>query len=183
MEHRAIYTVGYGGRSIESLLRALRLHSISYVIDVRSRPYSKFQPDFNRETLDASVRTEGLRYVFMGDLLGGRPDDPGCYDAEGHVLYRVCREKDFFRRGIQRLTTAREKGLAVCIMCSEAKPHECHRSKLIGEALKDATIPVLHILPSDDLEPQDSVMALLSRGQGDLFGASLHSRKKYRASG
>ena len=85
-----IFTIGYGAREIDAFIAALQQQHIEFLIDVRSRPYSRYKPDFSRDALEGHLRRAGIRYVFLGDSLGGRPADPTCYDADGKVdLTRV----------------------------------------------------------------------------------------------
>jgi uncharacterized protein (DUF488 family) len=142
---QAIYTIGHGTRSIEEFVTLLHQAGIKYLADVRSRPYSRFNPQYNRKALQASLEKEGITYVFMGDSLGGRPGDPSCYNHEGKVDYDKLRQKEIFKKGIERLKAAFEKGLMIALMCSESKPAECHRGKLIGKVLLNEKIPVMHI--------------------------------------
>ncbi len=74
-----IYTIGYGSRSIEQFIEVLQQHEIAYLIDVRSAPYSRYKPEFSKEALEAKLQQHRIRYVFMGDTLGGHPDDETCY--------------------------------------------------------------------------------------------------------
>lgn len=181
----SIYTIGYGNRRISEFLSLLREHSISYLIDVRSSPYSRMKPEFSREALTERLAGEGVRYVFMGDVLGGRPDDPGCYDAEGRVDYARCRERPWFIEGIERLRTAWEKGLRVALMCSEARPEDCHRTKLVAQGLADARIEVAHIDENGRIiTHHEALERLLGGAQIALFEVAdlrLTSRKRYRA--
>lgn len=179
MANGRIFSIGYGSSTKDMIFQHLKGAEISYVIDVRSAPFSRYQPEFSREPLAQALKDDGMRYVFMGDLLGGRPNDSTCYTA-GHVDYSKTRSKDFFLRGIDRLRTAYDKGLHICMMCSEGHPSQCHRSKLIGEALVDYGIEVTHILPNGATKSQASVIAELSDGQSDMFGDKLMSRKAYR---
>lgn len=174
-----IFSIGYGSNSQSTILEQLRLARVGYVIDVRSSPYSRFQPDFSREPLTASLNSNDMKYVFMGDLLGGRPKDDDCY-TDGHVDYTKTRSKDFFIRGIDRLKTAYGKGLNICMLCSEGHPSQCHRSKLIGEVLVDHGIGVTHILPNGSTKSQSEVISELTDGQSDMFGDQFKSRKSYR---
>ncbi len=174
-----VFSIGHGGRSLDTLVAQLHKLEAPFLIDVRSSPYSKFQPEFSREPLSSQLIQRQIRYVFMGDLLGGRPDDPECYNDEGKVDYQRCRTKDFFVRGIDRLRTAHLKGMRVCMLCSEAKPWECHRSKLIGWVLQEHGIVVEHVLPDGSLRTQKQVIDEILGTQGDLFGARLTSRKAY----
>jgi uncharacterized protein (DUF488 family) len=174
-----IFTIGHGGQTAEELLEHLQRHDVQYVVDVRSSPYSRFQPHFSQDPLSALLTRHGLRYVFMGAELGGRPDDPDCY-IDGRVDYDTVRTKAFFRRGIDRLHSAQAQRFRVCLLCSEGKPWQCHRAKLIGVTLLDDGIDVLHILPTGETCPQDEAIRELTGGQESLFGDSFVSRKAYK---
>lgn len=173
-----IYSIGHGGLTGAALNEHLRRAEVQFLIDVRSVPYSRFQPEFGRESLQRSLGPS-VRYVFMGDLLGGRPDDDSCY-TDGRVDYTKTRTKDFFKRGLERLRSAHEQGFAVCMLCSEAQPSQCHRTKMVGQALADEGIEVLHILRDGKLRSQPEVMRELTSGQDGLFAEALMSRKAYR---
>src|SRR5579872_3661324 len=106
MAQSQIFSIGHGNRKIGDFLNTIKSFGIRYVIDVRSQPYSKFNPHFNQTDLKYSLERNGLGYVFMGDSLGGRPQDPSCYDNEGKVDYEKVKLKDFFLKGVERLITA-----------------------------------------------------------------------------
>jgi uncharacterized protein (DUF488 family) len=174
-----LFTIGYGARTLDEFLAALRANRIEYLIDVRTAPYSKFKPEFSKELLQHHVQRAGLRYVFMGDTLGGQPKDPACL-TEGKVDYDKVRTQPFFHAGIERLKKAVEQRRRAALMCSEGRPEQCHRSKLIGEALTAAGIPVCHIDEDGALLTQTQVIDRLTHGQLDLFGQpSFTSRKRY----
>jgi uncharacterized protein (DUF488 family) len=174
-----LHSIGYGARTLEELVAALKTHRIEYLLDVRTAPYSKFKPEFSREALDAALKRHGIRYVFVGDTLGGQPRDPDCY-TDGKVDYEKVRQQPFFQTGLERLRKAHEQRHRVALMCSEGKPEQCHRSKMIGEALAAAGIPVAHIDEDGRLLTQAQVMDRLTGGQLDFFGGPmLTSRKRY----
>lgn len=183
MEKKPLYTIGHGSRKSEDFLALLKDFSIEYLIDVRSQPYSKFNPHFNQNELKFFLERNRIRYVFMGDTIGGRPKDTTCYDDEGKVDYEVVKTKDFFINGIERLKTAYNKDINVAIMCSESKPCECHRSKLIGKVLLTDNIVLKHIDEKGKLKDQASVINELNKGLSeiDLFGNIINttSRKAY----
>jgi uncharacterized protein (DUF488 family) len=139
-----LFTIGHGTRPLPLFLELLGKFHIAFLIDIRSIPYSAFNPQYRREPLAKALHEHNIRYVFMGDALGGRPSDPSCYH-DGKVDYEAVKQKDFFLRGIERLKTAYEKDLKAALLCSESKPAECHRSKLIGPALQYNNIPLMHI--------------------------------------
>ena len=101
-----IYTIGYGSRSIEQFIETLQQHDIAYLIDVRSTPYSRYKPEFSKEALAAELQRHRIRYVFMGDTLGGHPDDEDCYDENGQVDYEKVKENEIYQRGIERIQNA-----------------------------------------------------------------------------
>ncbi|MDI9365803.1 MAG: DUF488 domain-containing protein [Flavobacterium sp.] len=183
MEKKPLYSIGHGSRKSEDFLALLKDFSIEYLIDVRSQPYSKFNPHFNQNELKFFLERNRIRYVFMGDSIGGRPKDTTCYDDEGKVDYEVVKTKDFFINGIERLKTAYNKDINVAIMCSESKPCECHRSKLIGKVLLTDNIVLKHIDEKGKLKDQASVINDLNKGLSeiDLFGNIINttSRKAY----
>ena len=144
VESEAVYTIGYGSRALEEVINLLRRYGVRYVIDVRSSPYSRFKPEFSKDSLAQRLQVGGIRYVFMGDLLGGRPKDPNCY-SDGKVDYDCVKGTEAFRKGIERVSNALSQNLQVCLLCSEGKPERCHRSKLIGAVLEDRGVPVRHI--------------------------------------
>jgi uncharacterized protein (DUF488 family) len=158
MSKKPIYTIGHGSRRAEELLELLEKYNIAYLVDVRSQPYSKFHPQFSKENLQHFMEEHNIRYVFMGDALGGRPTNPDCY-KNGKVDYDILKTKDFFRKGIDRLKTAYEQDLSIAIMCSERNPAECHRTKLIGRVLTEENILVKHITEKGTLKTQAEVMS------------------------
>jgi uncharacterized protein (DUF488 family) len=175
-----IYTVGYGQRSLDELLAVLRRYEIHYVVDVRSAPYSRFKPEFSKAPLEAALVQGGLRYLFLGEALGGRPDDPTCY-TDGKVDYERVKDKPFYRQGIERLQAAFRQQQRIALLCSEGRPQECHRSKLIGASLATLGIPVMHIDESGALQSQAEVIDSLTGGQLSLFGEpAFMSRKRYQ---
>ncbi|HAJ38661.1 MAG TPA: hypothetical protein DCL15_23590, partial [Chloroflexi bacterium] len=100
-----IYTIGYGDRDLDRFIAVLEANAIAYLLDVRSAPYSRFKPEFSKEALAKALAEHGIRYVYLGDKLGGRPDDPTCY-VDGRVDYDKVRERSFFQAGVERIETA-----------------------------------------------------------------------------
>ena len=139
-----IYSIGYGKRTIAEFIDLLQRHRIQYLVDVRTTPYSRFNPDFSREPLKKHLAAHQIHYIYLGDSLGGRPADPTCY-TDGQVDFQKLSQKDYFQEGIMRLTEVWAQGFPLAVMCSEAKPQHCHRSVLIAPALTARGIEVVHI--------------------------------------
>jgi len=176
-----VFSVGYGNRKVDNFIQVLKKYQVNYLIDVRSIPASKYNPDYNRPILENYLMNSGVKYVFMGELLGGRPNDNSCY-VDGKVDYLKLREKDFFKDGIKRIKTAYEKNIKIALMCSEIRPQDCHRTKLIGKELINEGINLVHIDEHGKLKTQEDALLLATKGLGDtnLFGENNStSRKKY----
>jgi len=172
MEKKPLYTIGHGNRKSPDFLALLKEYGIEYLVDVRSVPHSRFHPQFNRNALESFLAEHDIRYVFMGDELGGRPKDVSCYDKDGKIDYEILKTKDFFKNGIERLKTAYNKDINLAIMCSERNPCECHRSKLIGQVLVADNIIVHHIDEQGKIKDHATVINEINKGQlpMDLFG-------------
>lgn len=176
-----LYSIGHGNKTFEEFEKELRAFNIQYLIDVRSKPYSKWNPSFNQDVLKCLLQRNGYTYVYMGDTIGGMPSDTTCY-TDGHIDYAKVKEKDFFKSGLMRLLTAAKKELRVAIMCSESEPEKCHRSKLIGQELMKFEISLNHIVGVGKIQSQEMVMTILTKGFGTmtLFGEETFvSRKAY----
>lgn len=141
-----IYTVGHSNHPIEQFVALLKQQDIEVLVDVRSQPYSRYVPHFNRESLARAVAQAGLVYRFMGDRLGGRPDDDSVLTTNGAVDRDKLAADESYREGIDTLL-ALATGQRVAIMCSEGDHHRCHRGSLITPTLLQRGVTVLHIQP------------------------------------
>lgn len=161
-----LYSIGHGNHSLEKLISLLDENGIALLVDVRSAPYSRFNPQFNKEGIQRALPDHCIEYAFAGKYLGGRPFDPTCYKngqlpGEGadylhEVDYPEVMKRPWFRRGIRRLLEmASEQTTA--ILCSEEDPARCHRHHLIAKHLmaEHPEVEVRHI-----------------RGDGTVYGAS-----------
>ena len=127
----SVFTIGHGAHSFRTIADSLDRFGIATVIDVRSRPYSRHAPDFNKGTLAELATTTGFGYRWMGDTLGGLDDtpDPASFLASLH----------------QVLTLARTA--PVVLLCAEGEPSRCHRSTVLAPALEGLGARITHILP------------------------------------
>lgn len=145
LERMVVYSIGHSNQSIEQFLALLRMHDIDVLADVRSAPYSRYVPHFNARELRSAVLEAGLKYVYLGRELGGRPEfSPELYDDDGHALYSRISQTRVFREGIERLMNGVGR-YRVAMMCSEEDPTECHRRLLVGAVLADAGVETRHI--------------------------------------
>ena len=169
---RYLFSIGHSNHPLEAFLGLLKMHSIEILVDARSYPYSKYAPHFASPSLSEAVAEVGAKYLFMGDELGGRPQEDEFYDDEGHVLYSRLSQSQNFLEGIQRLEEEMKRH-CVAILCSEEDPSCCHRRLLVGRVLAERGIALKHIrgdgriqMDSEivDKGPQDR-----DKGQASLF--------------
>lgn len=175
---KQIYTIGYGNRSLAELFALLKEYGISSVVDVRSKPYSRYNSDFTKAALEQKLKEAGFYYLFMGDVLGGIPEDEDIYQ-DGQVDYNRLAGQESYRNGVERVISGAEKGYKICLLCSELKPEMCHRSKLIGRSLEQKGVDVRHIDEKGKLADQKEVLLRLDGGQLSLFDRGYRSRGKY----
>jgi len=140
----ALLSIGHSTHPIEVFVELLRGHGVESVADVRSTPFSRFNPQFNRQSLERGLHATGIRYLFLGKELGGRPDGDRFYDHEGHVLYGRMAESPTFESGLARLVERAERS-RVAVICSEENPSGCHRFLLVTRVLRDRGVEVVHI--------------------------------------
>ena len=166
-----IFTIGHSTHSLEHFLGLLKQREIGAVCDVRSMPYSRMNPQFNRETLKDSLRGARIVDGFLGRELGARSQDPGVY-ADGKVQYDLLAKTDLFRRGIARVMEG-IRTYRIALMCAEKDPMDCHRTILVSRHLDEMGIAVVHILADGSLEPHSEVVTRLRDKLGlpesDLF--------------
>lgn len=141
----SLYTIGHSDHTPETFVDLLHQHEVTLVIDVRSQPYSRWTPQFNRESLQHDLEARDVAYRFMGDTLGGRPPDPALYTG-GRPDYEKMASHAAYQAGVETLIAlARAERLAV--MCSEGEHDHCHRHLLITQTLLKRDVHVLHIQP------------------------------------
>lgn len=153
----AVYTIGHSTHSSEAFVSLLRQHSIEVVADVRSSPFSRFTPQFNKEDIERSLKEHGIRYVFLGRELGARSEDRSCYDDDGRVQYSLLAKTALFQSGLDRVIKGALR-YRVALMCAEKEPLECHRTLLVAQALVKHDQSVLHIHADGHLESHDAAM-------------------------
>jgi len=159
MNHMQVFTIGHSTHPIAHFLTLLRDHDITAVADVRSSPYSRMNPQFNREDLQRELQAAGIAYVFLGKELGARSEDPACYEG-GQVRYERLAKTELFKQGLQRVMKGAESH-CVALMCAEKEPLDCHRTLLVSRALEALGVHVEHIRADGSLEAHGDTMRRL----------------------
>lgn len=161
-----LFTIGHSVHTLGKFVHLLDENGIMLLVDVRTAPASRYQPQFNKAHLEQALPQHDIQYAFAGKFLGGRPSDASCYkkrtippagaDYLHEVDYPEVMKRAWFAQGIQRLLELADEQTTV-IMCSEEDPALCHRHHLIAKYLlrEHPEVKVQHI-----------------RGDGTVFSAT-----------
>ena len=152
MKNQTIFTIGHSRHKIDCFIRLLRYHQCNIIIDVRSLPYSRIAPQFNRNRLSLSLRESKIHYMDFQKEFGARQTSSYLLDSNGKVDFDKVRLSSSFKDGIARLTRGLDLGYRIALMCSEANPFECHRFSLISYQIIQEGGLVSHILKDGDLK-------------------------------
>jgi len=169
-----LYTIGHGNLELEPFIDILRENKVRWVADLRSAPVSRMFPWFNKNELADAFEEAGIRYLFLGNKLGGKPRE-GEADGEwvqgklNPALVTNLSRTQRWREGIAYLAgvvkSMDEENETGCLLCSEKDPNNCHRSLVSFQIEKAVTgLSVLHL-------GHDSTVRE-AKFQGALFGMS-----------
>jgi uncharacterized protein (DUF488 family) len=166
-----VYTVGHSTHTTEEFLDLLERNGVTAIADVRSSPFSRHNPQFNKDTMSGELKKRGIAYVFVGKELGARSEDPTCYTG-GRVRYDRLAQTSIFKAGIDRVLSGAQK-YRIALMCAEKEPLDCHRTLLVSRALERLGVSIIHILSDGSTEAQPQTMArlldLVGLPQVDMF--------------
>jgi uncharacterized protein (DUF488 family) len=179
-----LLSVGHSNLEIACFVQLLQASGVTAIADVRSQPFSKWLPWTNRPHLEQALAEHEIRYHFLGDQLGGRPQSTEVYDLDGRVNYERVRATAAFQRGLDCLAQALEN-FRLAMLCSEEDPIDCHRGLLIAPAMKERGFAAMHIRGDGSLESQANFEARLIDATGvgsglldGLFAASLSTEDR-----
>lgn len=177
-----IYTIGHSNYTVEKLIDMLKHYNINCVVDIRGTPYSKYNVQFDKETIRYTLSKAGFIYIYMAKELAAKRINKQSYNDEGYSDFeKVINEKEFLE-GIERLKNGCNKGYNIALLGAMQEPIRCHRSILVGKALRKAGFDVKHILDDYSIASQDDIEQMLldkyfsNRNQmtiDDLIGNSM----------
>jgi uncharacterized protein (DUF488 family) len=161
-----LFTIGHSNHNLEKFIDLLEQNGVLTLVDVRSMPMSRYNPQFNKPALEVELPAHDIEYIFAGKYLGGRPADPICYkqgvlppegaDYLHEVNYPEVMKRDWFQKAVKRLLEIADES-TTAVMCSEENPAECHRHHLIAKYVMQ-------------LHPEVKVQHI--RGDGTVFNAA-----------
>ena len=181
-----IYTIGHSNYTVERLIDMLRHYNINCVVDIRGTPYSKYNIQFDKDTIKYTLTKAGFVYIYMGEELAAKRVRKVSYNSEGYSDFKEVINEEEFIRGIERLKTGYSKGYKIELLGAMQDPIRCHRSILVGRYLRDNNINVKHILDDYSIASQEEIEEMLlnkyfsNRNQltiDDLIGNSLSNEE------
>ena len=156
-ETKELYSIGHSNISAEAFINLLKAHNITCVVDVRSAPYSKYVPQFNKDELKKTLAVQDIQYVPMGEEFGARRSDPSLYNGKGYLDFEATAKSTEFLKGIERIAKGIRDGYRIALMCTEQNPLDCHRFSLVTRSLAQLGFSVKHILQDGSLQTQEQV--------------------------
>jgi len=175
-EELSIFTIGHSNHEIQRFIDLLKSNEIQVLVDIRSSPYSRFAPQFNKHDFKKTIQAAGIKYLFLGKELGGKPEDPEFYDPEGFALYSRIAKSPLFLEGIERLING-IRNYRVVLMCSEENPAHCHRRLLVGRVLNEKGVQIQHIRGDGGVQSEDEVALEADEGRKNNAQQSLFDTK------
>lgn len=160
----AVFTIGHSNHTLSLFIGLLKKFKVEMVIDVRSRPYSRHVPQYNKPDLQAALQKNGFKYLFLGNRLGGMPKDKQFYDQTGRVLYSRLAASAAFKEGIKQVLDLVSDGQRLVLMCGEQDPGSCHRRLLVGRVLALRGVGIKHILSDGSLAREEDLSEILCAG-------------------
>lgn len=140
-----LYTIGHSTVANTFFLKLLRQYEVNCIVDVRSVPFSRHAPQFNKDELSKFLRKNAIRYVSMGLEFGARRDDLTLYTEAGYLDFEKIRKSRLFLHGVERIEKGMYSGFSIALMCTEKMAIECHRSILVAKKFYDMGYDVCHI--------------------------------------
>ena len=151
------YTIGHSVNTAEKVLQLLKDNKATILVDVRSMPYSRHSPQFNKESFSKNLADAGIQYQWEKDAFGARQEDASLYHKNGYLDFAKMRARPIFKQKVAEYSKKVEQGENVVFMCSEKNPIDCHRAILVARGFALEGLPVEHILPDGKLMSQEEL--------------------------
>lgn len=167
-----LYTIGHSNHTLEHFIDLLTMNGITAICDVRSYPQSKFNPQFNSESIQSKLEKLGIKYVYCGKELGGRNTHNSDLNSQVYIDYKRIAQTQLFNDGLTRLRNGM-KNYRIALMCAEKDPILCHRAILICRFMRKEDISIKHILENGSIESHQELETRLLKSLNlpnkDLF--------------
>ncbi|MBR4341284.1 MAG: DUF488 domain-containing protein [Lachnospiraceae bacterium] len=171
-----LYTIGHTNHSHEAFLELLEKYKITYLLDVRSTPFSQFTSQFNKDVISKFLQSKNIKYFHMGKYFGARPEDKTLYTKDNYLDFEKMRASELFQKGMNNVIKGLKDGENIALMCTEKDPLDCHRAIMVARGFELNGIDINHILPDGSLQSQKELNdRLLDKYYPDRFQLSLIS--------
>ncbi len=148
-----IYTIGYSAFSINDFIETIKNFGISCVIDVRSSPFSNYYADYNKDTLERTLKEHNILYRNYANEFGARQTDLMFYSGDIVDFDKFIKSAQFLE-GVSKVNKGIERGYSFVLMCAEKDPIKCHRSIMLGKGFSENGFDVKHIVSKTEIESQ-----------------------------
>ena len=156
-----LFTIGHTNHSREDFLKLLKQHEITYLLDVRSTPFSQYTSQYNKDVISEFLQKSGITYCHMGKFFGARPEDKSLYTKENYLDFEKMRASELFKKGFDNVMKGLADGNNIVLMCTEKDPMDCHRAIMVARGFELQGIDANHILPDGKLQTQKELDARL----------------------
>ena len=182
---KILLSIGHSQHIVDFFISLLKEHSVNYILDVRSTPYSQFASEYNRENIKTILERSRIAYTFMGNYFGARPSDDSLYSSNEYLDFEKVANCLNFRKAFASVIKGVEQGYRIAFMCTEKDPIECHRAILVTNAFYKAGFSIEHIMPDSTIQTQEDINERLldmyypNRNQLSLFATENLSSEQY----
>jgi len=152
-----LYTIGYSGYKIDEFFHEMKKYGISAVIDVRSVPYSKHNPNYNKEALEAFLKANGVLYRNYAKEFGAQQKNRAFYSTHGYLDFDIFTKSEDFLSGVEKLCAGMNRGYSFVLMCSEKDPLNCHRTIMVAREFNKSGYNIIHLLPQSGKQSQSDI--------------------------
>lgn len=152
-----IYTIGHSNYPEERLIDMLKYYDVNCVVDIRGTPYSKYNGQYNKETIARTLTEAGFVYIYMAKEFAANRENKLSYNEKGYSDFEKVVEEKEFLNGIERLKVGYGKGYKIALLGAMQDPIRCHRSILVGKSLRNHGFDVKHILDDYTLGSQENI--------------------------
>lgn len=149
-----LFTIGHSQHTPEYFVALLKKYAITYVLDVRTTPYSKYAEQFNKQNVCLLLENFDIKYSFMGNYFGARPEKPSLYSDDGYLDFEKTAQSEKFMIGMKSVLSGLKQGNKIALMCTEKDPFDCHRAIMVARAFDLNGINVNHILADGNIQTQ-----------------------------
>ena len=131
-----IFTIGYSSFSNTSeFTDAIKKYNITCVIDIRSKPYSEYYKEFDKDKISNTLMSNGILYRHYSKEFGARQKNRRYFSDEGYLDFDLFATSSQFIEGVSKIKKGQEMGYVFVLMCAEKDPIECHRTIMVGKQL------------------------------------------------